>query len=280
MSFLGGNPWPFYVPTNPFGTFAAFSGSWGIWFKSNFTWKIWRLLYFFSLSLGSKKLRFVHTTKLSSECMWKAHKSAGKMRRSSFQCGHLTLTYIIFHVNRNTFPEFSQFLYQQFSTFHSPLVVNYPSQASFERNWMFLTVFLVLSACWIVSAGPSGHLKQSVQKTFFEQRWTSWISRCWNSTKVFHCRHTVDKRVARCYLKGFVSEATPKLWPKSENQSKNHQIWNNFGPRSPTVGGRGRPPFVEDIANCHTPHCLSLGGRLFLRNFGTFRSGKGPAPSP
>ena len=37
MTFTGGNPWPFYVPTNPFGTFAAFSGSWGIWFKSNFT---------------------------------------------------------------------------------------------------------------------------------------------------------------------------------------------------------------------------------------------------
>ena len=73
---------------------------------------------FFSLPLGSKKLRFVHTTKLPSECMWKAHKSAGKMRRSSLQCGHLTLTYIIFHVNRNRFPEFSQFLYQQFSTFH------------------------------------------------------------------------------------------------------------------------------------------------------------------
>ena len=25
---------------------------------------------------------------------------------------------------------------------------------------------------------------------------------------------------------------------------------------------------------------FSLGGRLFLGNFGTFRSGKGPAPSP
>ena len=37
MTFTGGNPWPFYVPTNPFGRFAAFSGSWGIWFKSNFT---------------------------------------------------------------------------------------------------------------------------------------------------------------------------------------------------------------------------------------------------
>ena len=59
---------------------------------------------FFSSSLGSKKLRFVHTTKISSECMWKAQNLAGKVRRSTFQYNHLTLTYSIFHVNRNTFP--------------------------------------------------------------------------------------------------------------------------------------------------------------------------------
>ena len=61
-------------------------------------------------------------------------KKAGKMLRPTFQNNQLTLTYGVFHVNRNTFPEFSQNLYQQFSTFHSTLVVNYPSQASFERN--------------------------------------------------------------------------------------------------------------------------------------------------
>ena len=33
----GGNPWPKIPRDKPFGTFAAFSGSWGIWFKSNFT---------------------------------------------------------------------------------------------------------------------------------------------------------------------------------------------------------------------------------------------------
>ena len=66
--------------------------------------------------------------------MWKAHKKAGKMRRPTFQYNHLTLTYGVFHVNRITFPEFSQNLYQQFSTFHTTFVVNYPSQASFERN--------------------------------------------------------------------------------------------------------------------------------------------------
>ena len=76
----------------------------------------------------------MHITIIASECMWKAHLSVGKMRRSKILFDHLTLTYSIFHVNRNTFPEFSQTLYQQFSTLHSTLVVNYPSQASFERN--------------------------------------------------------------------------------------------------------------------------------------------------
>ena len=66
--------------------------------------------------------------------MWKAQILTGKMRRSTFQYNHFTLTYSFFHVNRNTFPEFSQNLNQQFSIFHSTLVVNYPNQASFERN--------------------------------------------------------------------------------------------------------------------------------------------------
>ena len=118
-------------------------------------------------------MRFVHTTKLASDCMWKTLEMAVKMRCSTIQYNLLTLTYSIFHVNRNTFPEFSQILYQQFSTFHSTLVVNYPSQASFERSWMLLTAFLFLRAYWIVSAGPSGHLIQSIQKTVFEQRTTS-----------------------------------------------------------------------------------------------------------
>ena len=57
---------------------------------------------------------------------------------------------------------------------------------------------------------------------------------------------------------------------------ENHQVWNNFGSRSPTVGGRGRPPFVENIARNLLPHCLSLGGRLFLRGFGSRGGGRGP----
>ena len=37
MTCKGGNPWPKFPRDKPFGTFAAFSGSWGIWFKKNFT---------------------------------------------------------------------------------------------------------------------------------------------------------------------------------------------------------------------------------------------------
>ena len=84
--------------------------------------------------MGSKELGFVHTTKLASDCMWKAHVLAGKMRRTTFQYSHFTLTYGIFQVSRNTLPEFSQILSQQFSTLRSTLVVNYPNQAPFEWN--------------------------------------------------------------------------------------------------------------------------------------------------
>ena len=95
------------------------------------------------------------------------------MRPKTFHYKHLTLTYGIFQVNRNTNPEFSQILSQTFSTFHSILVVNYPSQASFERNRVVVTLLSILRAYWIVSAGPSGDLKQSFQKSFFKQRTTS-----------------------------------------------------------------------------------------------------------
>ena len=50
---------------------------------------------------------------------------------------------------------------------------------------MFLTAFLFLRAYWIVSAGPSGHLKQSIQKTFFEQRTTSTCWRALDPKKLF-----------------------------------------------------------------------------------------------
>ena len=73
----------------------------------------------------------------------------------------------------------------------------------------------------------------------------------------------------------FVFQATPKLWSISENMSKNHQVRNNFGPRSPTVGGRGRPPFVENIANSHMPHCLSLVGSGFTKKIMS-RAREGP----
>ena len=95
------------------------------------------------------------------------------MRPKTFHYKHLTLTYGIFQVNRNIIPEFSQILSQTFSTFQSILIVNCPSQASFERNRALSTLLSILRAYWIVSAGPSGHLKQSIQKTFFKQRTTS-----------------------------------------------------------------------------------------------------------
>ena len=104
MTFTGGNHWPFYIPTNPFGTFAAFSASWHSRFKSNFTLKKEDFSSFFSSFLGSKKLRFGHTTILASECMWKAHLWPRKTRPITFKYKQVTLTYGIFHVNRNTFP--------------------------------------------------------------------------------------------------------------------------------------------------------------------------------
>ena len=88
-------------------------------------------------------------------------------------------------------------------------------------------------------------------------------------------QHSCDLLFVIC--NDFVFQATPKLWSISENISKNPQVWKNFGPRSPTVGGRGRPPFVENIANNRMPHCLSLGGRLFLREFWQSRRGRGPS---
>ena len=56
------------------------------------------------------------------------------MRRQAFHYKHLTLTSGTFQVNRNTIPESSQILSQTFLTFHSILVVNCPSQASFEKT--------------------------------------------------------------------------------------------------------------------------------------------------
>ena len=56
MTFTGGNPWPFYIPTNPFGRFAAFSGSWGIWFKSNFTLKKHKDFQLFFFEFGQQNV--------------------------------------------------------------------------------------------------------------------------------------------------------------------------------------------------------------------------------
>ena len=122
----------------------------------------------------------MHTTKLATECMWKAHFRPRRMHPKTFQNNHLTLTYGIFLVNRNINPEISEILSHEFLTFHLTLVINYANQASFERIWVFLIVLFFLHAYWIVSDGPSGHLKQSSRKTLFEQRSTS---TCWRALK-------------------------------------------------------------------------------------------------
>ena len=128
--------------------------------------KIQRFFIFFSSPLGTKKMRFVHTTKLASECMWKAHFWPRKMRPKTFSIGIWTWLTGFYSSesqhNSGVFP----ILYKQFLTFNSTLVVNYPKQASFQGNWVFLTAFLFQRANWIVSAGPSGHLKQSIQTHF------------------------------------------------------------------------------------------------------------------
>ena len=99
-------------------------------------------------------------------------------------------------MNRNTIPEFSQILYEQFLIFNSTLVVNYPNQASFQGNWVFLTAFLFQRANWIVSAGPLGHLKQSIQRTVFEQRTTSARWRALKPKKLFlNCSNIVLTRL-------------------------------------------------------------------------------------
>ena len=160
-------------------------------------------------------------------------------------------------MNRNTFPEFSQFFYQEFSIFHSSLVVNYPSQASFELEWVLLTAFLFLRAHWIVSAGPSGHLKQSIQRTVFEQRTTSTRWRALKPRKLFrNCPNIIVTSfvyfgAVSAFRRRLTSDQNRKIFEKP-------QVWNTFGPRSPTVGGRGRPPFVENIAKNIKPHSLPL----------------------
>ena len=108
------------------------------------------------------------------------------MRHRTIQYNFLTLSYVIFLVNRNTFPEFSQILSQHFLTFNSTPVVNYPNQASFERNRVLSFAFSFQPTYGIVSAGPSGHLKQSVQKTFFETRANSTLWTSLYPTKLLH----------------------------------------------------------------------------------------------
>ena len=66
--------------------------------------------------------------------MWKAHRTVGKMRYRTILNLELTLTFGIFLVNCNTFPELPQILSKLFLIFNSTLSVNYANQALFERT--------------------------------------------------------------------------------------------------------------------------------------------------
>ena len=76
---------------------------------------------------------------------------------------------------------------------------------------MFLTAFLFLRAYWIVSAGPSGHLKQAIQKTVFEQRTTSIRWRALKSKEAVLQRpqHSCDWLFV--FWNCFVIQATPNF---------------------------------------------------------------------
>ena len=76
---------------------------------------------------------------------------------------------------------------------------------------MFLTAFLFLRAYWIVSAGPSGHLKQAIQKTVFEQRTTSIRWRALKSKEAVLQRpqHSCDWFFV--FWNCFVIQATPNF---------------------------------------------------------------------
>ena len=68
---------------------------------------------------------------------------------------------------------------------------------------MLFTLFLYLGAYWIVSAGPSGHLKQSFQKTFFGQRAMSTVWTTLIPTKLLHKGPTIVKILTHRWLKPF-----------------------------------------------------------------------------
>ena len=231
-----------------------------------------KVFQFFSSFLGSKKLIFVNTTELASECTWKTHVQPRRMRLKTFQYKHLTLTYGIFQVNRNTFPEFPEILSQHFLTFHSFLVANYSRQASFQRNWVLFTAFSFLCACGIVSAGPSGHLKQSIQKTLLEQRSTLIRWRALMPNNLFrNCPNIVLTSI--CNLEHLIFQATPKLWSISENiekPSSMKQLWTTLADRRRA----GPPAFRRKYRQKpYATLSFSLGGRLFLREFWQSRRG-------
>ena len=98
----------------------------------------------------------------------------------------------------------------------STLVVHFPGQASFECSWLFLTSFSILRAYWIVSAGPLGHLKQSIRKTFFEQCSTS---TSWSTLKPKKLFCNCPNIVVTSFLK-FATVLFFRRRPKSDQYRK------------------------------------------------------------
>ena len=165
----------------------------------------------------------MHTTELASECMWKAHKSAGKMRHSTFQYNHLTLTYVIFHVNRNTFRSFLKFYVNNFwhSTQLSSLTIpaKYPETQRSERHCIFNSTCILDCFSWPFGPSETIYPKNSFRTTHNVDTLET------SKPKKLFCncpQHSFDYFLVVWI--GFVFQATPKLWSISENISKNHQV--------------------------------------------------------
>ena len=145
---------------------------------------------------------------------------------------------------------------------------------------MFPTAFLFLRPYWIVSAGPSGHLKQSVQKTLFQQCSTSTRWRALKPEKLFRSCPNIVATSSLCF--GMVVLFRRRL--KSDQYRTTYRKTIKYETTLDHARRRrraGPPAFRRNYRQ--TPKAtlyLLLGGRLFLGNFGTFRSGEGPAPSP
>ena len=99
---------------------------------------------------------------------------------------------------------------------------------------MFLTAFLFQRAYWIVSAGPLGHLKQSLQKTFPEQRSTSTRWRALKPKKLFrNCTYIAATSLLRfgrvlIFRRGLNSDPYRKSYRKTRSRKR---LWTTLADR-------------------------------------------------